>query len=71
MQPKYTPAVKTLAEGIRKLTVGEMLALKEALRGDFDLPPNAGVREPRVPHTPSDSAATFEDTGGTPFDDAV
>lgn len=57
-EPQYTPAVKDLAERIRKLTIGEMLALREALRKDFDLPlpddepedePGGGVREPRTP----------------------
>lgn len=45
----WTPTVKRLADEIRELTVGEMLALKQALAEDIDLPPPAGVREPRRP----------------------
>ena len=47
---EYTRDVMDLANRIRKLTIGEMLALKEALSGDFDLPPDIGVREPANPH---------------------
>jgi hypothetical protein len=50
---KYTRAVMDLAKGIRGLSIGEMLALKETLKGDFDLPPDAGVREPVQPSGPS------------------
>ena len=50
---KYTRAVMDLAKGIRELSVGEMLALKETLAGDFDLPPDIGVREPVQPNGPT------------------
>ena len=46
---KYTPEVVSLATRIHALTVGELLALREALRADFDPPPDIGVREPRNP----------------------
>jgi len=46
----YTPAVKKAAEQVRKLSVGELVALRDALAQDFDiLPPDIGVREPRRP----------------------
>lgn len=58
IKPTYTPAVKKIAESIRKLTVGEMVALRDALANDFDiLPPDIGVREPRPSKPPSNSDA--------------
>lgn len=58
LRPTYTVAVKRIADDVRKLTTGELIALREALAGTWDiLPPDAAVREPRPEgQPPSDSA---------------
>ena len=60
---KYTPKVMTLAQEIRVLTVGELLALNETLKGYFDVPPppDIGVREPREPIIPQGGLEAFAD----------
>jgi hypothetical protein len=50
----YTPEVKRIADAVRKLTVAEMVALRDALAQDFRiLPPDIGVREPAPEPRPS------------------
>lgn len=50
----YTANVKRLAKEIRTLSIGELIALREALREDFDiLPPDIGVREPHPSPKPT------------------
>lgn len=50
-----TDRVRQIAHMIRSLTAGELIALREELRGYFDMPDDeggAGVREPRQPYPP-------------------
>jgi len=69
VEPRFTPAVlklaKTIREGVRGLTMVELLALREALGNDMDLPPDIGVREPRRPGPLSGGAA------GVPWEQIV
>lgn len=58
---QYTPKVRQLVIDIRTLTIGEMLALREALQGEFDLPPDIGTREPREPVKPRPSSGAYAD----------
>jgi len=51
--PSHTARTLKIAKQIRDLTIGELVALREILKGEWDiLPPDIGVREPRRP-TPS------------------
>lgn len=47
IKPTYTSEVKRIAEMVRKLTIGELIALQDVLKDDWNiLPPDIGVREP-------------------------
>lgn len=52
LTPRYTHEVHKAARQIRKivggLTLTELIALREALSGDWPVDPLAGVREPRT-----------------------
>ena len=58
---QYTKEVIEAHKAIQKLTAAELITLRELLEGYYDLPPDAGVREPRRPLAPLPTLKREED----------